>query len=734
LATTGDFPILQLERFAGVIGGRVGIGGAVTLCVGVYLLFMLIYPCVPVQTPSGEAVPISRGEYLILYASAPSVYFWQWTGGTHEIEFLDRLPVLAIAGAWLLPAWMVGMLAIQNLGGNSHLRFFERTNLSFLVGTVLLQEIALVYGTLVEVHSLPILWCITGIAAAGIFLAYRKSHLSNRSTKILGTSDDASFGNAWFRRLYGLMFLTTLWLGCYQLAANFVSSIDLEVRFTDGWTVKHAIQENRLRVQPLNLEANRPSGFALTDLVCATISNWIQSPSQLTHDDSEDDNSAMSHRRLASIAGKWIRGWVGLSGMLFVSLVTSRLWGALPGLFLLFLFVSTPGIVELTRLGRIESLWGVYGCTVIAILVSNAEKPVPFSSSYLAAIVGAGALMLGNGGAILIAFPVFCLTAWNSLANASVLRKHVGEGSIFSRIPLLRIGCLLFILGVPVFWHLQSQFAGYAVESPRRSFQLTESSQLADIPESFLSHAILRLLCTSSVHHLVLLPVALIGVAVIMQSPALRRTRSLPVLVYWMIAWSFVWLFGSTSFDREWIGVLVLAVLPAALGLRWLMNRAHPMGTFSIVFGSLVWSALIVPVWPLCDNRWLMAYREEVSELAVVSQVIQSRTSRGAGSHTGNHLMILGSTDDGEFACRTTSFSARQTIVPDSSEAIDRSITHLLIDWDGLRRIDQDLGSKHEQAMRRSWKQLNENREFREIEDDRIPSRYSLFERIVAND
>ncbi len=616
----------------------------------VYVLAMLAASCMPVSDPMGEAQAVPRWEYWLLHASVPSAIWWQWTGGLQPIHIADRVPVLVLATTWLYLCRVVGNQILKFDSISSRLSKYECICISVLVGQSLLSVFVFLIGWLVGVQQ--VVWFLVALAllfiANWLFGSMRSKSMRSKpslkgepafgfeSSSALEAVPDASFASSIRRRMVGLLTLATVLLAGFHVLGATMPTQDAQVREVDWWLVKHAAMEGKIRWSADHAMANAPAGLDMPAVALASILTVdLPSPKLMLN---ETDWIAFQEKwnarlLIGVLAGKTANALLCLVGMLLVSVHVGRRHGFLSGLLICFFLVATPGIAELMRLGRGEVLTGVW-CAALAVVWQTSsitkEKRLPLGVVW--GFLLAGVVSSGYAAAVLVGLPAMVLwltdrgqrgkfserqsqNAWAVAmavgvvlsASAFYIRNTIASGD-----PIYPWGGVL-AQQVGVVGHNEFRDAlHFANRVPSETIAESMASAVddkvgVDVARSLspyrlsnLQDGLARLLGSSNVHGLMLVPLALVGLL-------LGRYRSFRVISLWFLYWVGVWWLFFTRQDRDWVGALVLLAWPAAAGSEWLLNRARGYFTMLLVSIAIAWSVVVVPVWPTSDNRILVS-------------------------------------------------------------------------------------------------------------------------------
>ena len=739
----------------------------------VYVLAMLASSCMPLSDTMGEAQAIPRWEFWLLHASAPSAIWWQWTGGLQPIVIVDRIPILTLAVAWLSACWVVGNQISKFDLVSNRLSKYERMGVSILVGQSVLASVVFLIGWLLGVQ--PVAWVLIALTLCGVVL-WRFQSITRESipacepgiaikptTSSTAAESDASFSSSVRRRMIGLLILATVFLAGFHVLGATMPTHDVQVREVDWWLVKHAAMEGKIRWSTDHALANAPAGLGMSSVAFASVLTIdLPSPS-LTQNDSDwlAIRKKWNARLLTGVlAGKTTNAMLCLVGCLFVSVHVGRRCGFLPGLFVGFLLVATPGIAELMRLGRTEVFTGVW-CAALAVVwqasTLTTGKRLPLG--VLWGLLVAGAISSGYASAVLVGLPaigMWLTSCWqggrifdDKSSKAFTLAMAVGvllSASAFYLRNAIATGDPIYPLGgvfaqqVGAIGHTEFRDALHfsnrvpsetiaesiaaagddlVAENAARSLSPYRISNLLD--------GLFRLLGNSNVHGLMLVPLALVGVL-------LGRLRSDRVVCLWFLYWITIWWVFFTRQDRDWVGAVVLLAWPAAFGVEWLLDRARGYFVMLLVSIAIVWSMVALPVWPTSDNRILVSLEtlsrrgqssagDSVAEAAVsknpesdtrnttdYASVFRSILERPVAGKSQFKVLLVGESDDFDFLsdCITNgSFDgglldkcAELTALESAAMLQSRGVTHVLVVWSGVQYRERLTGRKIESGYR----------------------------------
>ncbi len=765
-----------------------------------YVLAMLSASCLPVADSTGQAQAIPRWEYWLLHASVPSAIWWQWTGGLQPIVIYDRLPILLLAAAWVLGCWWVGRLISQFDPMSRRLSKYELIGVSILMGQSVLSAVIFLTGWLLGTHSLA--WILALVFALTIVLSRflsQPARLDSQTEKgsELEVAEDTSFASSISRRMVGLLVLSTIYLACVQVYGATIPTHDMQVREVDWWRAKHSTLDGEIHWSAENNMVNEPTCFTMPSLAFVSMLTLdlpsVEAPGGNSIPQREQWNSRLY---IGVLTGKTANAMLCLVGVVLVGVHLGRRWGYLPGLFVCFLLVATPGIAELTRLGRTEALIGVWGAALL--VVWHGCRHTGSSKSDLGLMWGflvAGAVSSGYGSAVLVGIPALLLWCVCNLHRNSAFATKSHWSAQEADWPKKLISFLLIgsvVLAASSFYlrnliasgdpispwgEVISQQLGimkqsdmgnamrYAYRVPSETtFESIEAASFdSAIPQSneeqspyrwanFLD-GVFRLLWNSNAHGLMLVPFAIVGIRTfpVATSDRTRFTywssprssgRTNPqknfewstglLAIVWFVYWVSIWWFFSTRKDRDWVGALILLAWPAASGAHWIAKRAQGYFLMVLVSIGIVWSVVVIPIWPTSDNRMLVALqnmdrsadslmRSKLSDEDVVVTKsylgqFNALMRRSEADATSWRVLLIGESNDFELLadCDSNgSFSQGnmdrwRDLSANELAFLCRShgFTHILIVWSGVQYRERLTGVETERSYRRAIEKL----------------------------
>ncbi len=732
-----------------------------------YVVVMLTSSCMPLADALGVAQSVPRWEFWFLYASVPSAIGWQWTGGLQPIAISDRLPILAAAIIWLLCCGWFGKWILRFDPVENRLSKYERIGISILVGQSALSSLVFMHCWLLGTRSLA--WLLASLFLSVFCL--RRIRVQLGSTRLLTQTDalqedleeDVTFASSISRRMVGLLFLATTFLACIQVYGATIPTHDMQVREVDWWIAKHAAQDGRLRWSAENALANGPAGFAMSSVAFVSLLT-MDLPSISSHGMGSIELREQANDRLFTLvlAGKTVNALFCLVGVFLASVHVGRRWGYLPGLFVGFLLVATPGMAELTRLGRTEALLGIWSVALLVVWQGSQEsKPKKLPLGLVWGFLLAGAFSSGYGSGVVVGVPAVVLWIWSyrrsiglreGEAPAEPLRPRFGRSLTLPLFALVLLSTSAFYLrnwvasGDPIYpWggviaqqiglikqsvNRDSLLYAYRVPSETifESIDATSADSTSLLPRENKSpyrlenwaDGLLRLLGNSNAHGLMLVPFAIVGVL-------FGRSTLDRVAIFWFVYWVSIWWCFSMRQDRDWVGALILISWPAAAGAHWMARQGRGLWMMFFVSIAILWSVVVIPIWPTSDNRLLVGLDSingngashveskmadgDSAQLPTFSSEFNSRAGRRDGITPYSKLLLIGESDDFDLLVDCLSNGPFDQGLLDKwldlpakeigFQLRSLGISHVLVVWSGVQYREGLTGRENESKYRR---------------------------------
>jgi hypothetical protein len=357
---------------------------------GIVFLFFAataLYPCFPFPDPTGETVFLSRLDYVLAVLGHPEAVWGQWLGESDGLHFFDRVPILlrvvvTVAVCWSLGRWLVALDKLE-----PHMPRVAHFAISILVGYVIVNFAMYILQRWFQIDH----WLWPGMALIFCYgvlwlLKIRDEHrLTWKQHNVIGVEakDDPTFQVSWKRRLFGLCSIGIVAVFCIQILGACIPTVDQDVRRDVWW---HLVSKSR--------EGNADAGdFQKEDAKIRT--NWLSTKAMPTIDyasvlwlwESSHRSNGPNHRGssaelpsylTAVVTGKVMVTVVAWLGFVLIAAYASEAYGKLPALLILLLLGCTPCFIELERLGRVESIYGVIMASIpMVVRYSHRSGIVP---------------------------------------------------------------------------------------------------------------------------------------------------------------------------------------------------------------------------------------------------------------------------------------------------------------------------------------------------------------------
>ncbi len=741
-----------------------------------YVLAMLASSCLPVADATGEVQAIPRWEYWLLHASVPSAIWWQWTGGLQPVVIADRIPILVLASIWMMGCLWAGTIISRFDPLSSRLSKYERVGISILIGQSVLSVLVFLCGTLFGTASL--VWLLI-LAVAVVVWQFRLGSFETTTAVIDRAPGDTTFASSIGRRMVGLLFLATVYLGCVQVYGSTIPTQDMHVREVNWWIVKHAALDGRIGLLRDHTMAKGPAGFEMAAVLFSSVLSCMMP--EIATDKSaslEGRERWNQHLRTSVLAGKTVNAMLSLAAVLLASIHLSRRWGILAALFVSLVLLSTPGIAELSRLGRTEALIGIWGVGLLVIWQAWSESgAVKSSTGLLWAFLLAGAFSSGYAAAVLVGLPAAVtglairfakprLSGSNRKARAAkalfvgsivaasafFVRNLIVDGDpispwgrvvlqqITERLPSSQVDALLHAYRIPAETVQESIAAASFETTTNLSSELQSPYRISNALDG-----ILRLLGNSNVHGLMLIPFAIVGCL-------FGNFRTNRIATIWVLYWMLIWWGFSTRQDRDWVGALFLLSWPTAIGAKWIASQARGYYMFILVLIAIIWSVVVIPIWPTSDNRILVSLdamghaaanfdgsndSEKASDYLTFSHSLNESIRRSDSFKPHSKILLVGENDDFDLLADCVSNGPfdeglfdKLLVLPTQEmggELRNHGISHLFIVWTGVRYRGRLTGKDRENEYRVAITKMLNDSQLRSIALQMNSSQAELF-------
>lgn len=368
-----------MSRSASLLGNTVWIALTVATC---------LYPCLPARDPNGDVFALSRFDFALIYLASPEALWLQWTAGLPMDFWAVRAGALATAIVWLFAFIFAGVVCLgkhhpfetpsnhETRSNESRLAFW---GMRLIFGFTLFQAICFLlpwlptsFFTNVSVSlmvAIPLVACLWRRK-----LRRSQNHADPSSDKALvDKADDRSMDQPWKRRVYGLATISCVLLATLHITGSMVPSVDRQVR-NQKWvnTVHFSEQFRAPHLVQLSQDASfgREKQIGRIDPIAFVSLTLMQKESRngLQKRDAKSQSLGVSPTYTSLLASKLIHVIVGIAGFLIVWDGVRDQYGRAVATMLLMLILSTPALLELGRLGRIEWIATSQFAAIITLL------------------------------------------------------------------------------------------------------------------------------------------------------------------------------------------------------------------------------------------------------------------------------------------------------------------------------------------------------------------------------
>ncbi len=713
---------------------------------------MLFVPALPIGSPTGEINQISRAEFwLILMASFESIGS-QWTAG-YPPAIIDRLYLVSCAAIWLAGAAILGWPIVRLDRLQGRVGGWSKLGLSIACGSALASLCVAFNGATFGPQSLVGLggWFLT--VGCLIYLLARRSVKEGVMELPIDPAQvhvpDPALEYSWARRWMGLTGIGIAWVLGLTVAGACLPSYDADVREHRNRAVRQYYLQNRVASFDQQRELNRPASSMMPALF------WM---GPLVGIPPEPLNpSAVRSMIDAVLVGQIVQAlqWCVAIGLLIGSL--SRAYGIFASVLASFAIAAHPGLFELVRLGGGAGEGGLYLVSTVSLLLLCHRRDMP-NEIPPGSLVCIAAGAAGHGWILWLLVTLPILVRLNFFWTARQLRRS----DVFRIQGLLVFGsCFIFLGAVTLFWGWASIRALVDAGSAWGRGGDREQTLLAhQLPFFFGSasgagegilNACLRIIVSSTVHSLHLIPFAAVGLLIARDRAA--RDLGIGFLICCVVWWIF-----TPQQDRDWVIAVPLLAWPMASGIGWMRERGSSVLLAAMSGVALVWSVLVLMAWPMSDNRLLVPIEElapitvtdhraeqgrggEREDLAVSVNSVWNRLE--AGDRNGRWLLV-GSADTFRWLPKGDAYgvyhvdpweslimeieSQKNPIASIPQGLLDRGIGYLVMDWEGIRFRDRFLAMNREAMYRNRIHELQQAGLLRRIDWSIESSRSECFE------
>lgn len=588
------------------------IAAAVALGFLVYLRLYFSQDLVPGFPAAGTRA------VLFFRALIPDALVQDWTAdGKMPIGILDRIPLWLAAAFWYGLAWWVGdvllkQLPISSLNKNSSNGNWlaVRHPLAITLGLGALSLTTLVVGCIGFLRpAIGMILAVTIWIALGTF-----SCLKNKSCHIplLKNANDEESTTALplARRLTQLLQLLFGLCCFYYSISSAMAPVEFDVLEYHLQAPKEFWQQGAISFLPHNVYANMPLGIEMHALAWMSLvggnDGWWW----------------------GALIGKVIIGWMAplTAWLLAASLFEfSRRENATSGerdqaiLIALggaILYLTLPGIAEVSQFGQIDAALGLY---VLATVVVAFHFSFRCNNDHLYTTVILLGLFAGLAFAAKYPALMFAVLPAGLVILAAQFWRPVDKKSLAKQLALFGVGVLVtagpwlakstFLSGNPVYPLAGNVFGGKTIDAEKieqwqkaHAIPVIKDAQGNEIRYSWSQAvaSVQQLAYKSPIPSSIFVPMFLLGA---FYAP---RRETWWWLV-WLAAGLSVWWFMSHRLDRFWLPLLPIAAWLAARSILPLLNTAAGIPLAVVLTIGVSHSLLFFASPPVNDPRYLVS-------------------------------------------------------------------------------------------------------------------------------
>lgn len=562
---------------------------------------------------------------IFLRLLIPETVYLDWTAsGQWPATFTDRIPLWIVAIAWYGLAWWIGLSLLKFLAAKGYCRIDRelRSPIAMALGLSLLSLTTLGIGLAGLLSTrIPIVAAIAAWVVVAMLLSLMASKAKGKS---LGDSTkeshEASEAFAGFiesgienriRKL--LMFACGVFVVHYFIS-GVMPPLEFDVLEYHLQAPKEFWQQGSITFLPHNIYANMPLGAEMHALAWMTLvsgnDGWWY--------------GALIGKLIISLMvplTAWLIGasiYVEGKRALSRGMPAERCVGLIGAWGGALVYLSLPGISEVSQFGQIDAVLGLY-ITATAILWRQwyfelESRGTGNGLEWLVGIFAGSALSIKYPALVFAVLPVLVLWFVFSLrkrqATASVVRGGLILllGVVITAGPWLIKNALL--CGNPVYPLASNLLGGQAIDEQKHDqWQRAHAIPMWKDPASGkeyqyslhqLSDSLQQLFYKSPILSLMFLPLALIG---LVWGP--RGST------FWMAVWIAIglacWWFLSHRLDRFWLPLVPLGCWLVGLALRPMLQIAWGIPLAVYLTLGTCYSLCLFASPPLNDARYLVS-------------------------------------------------------------------------------------------------------------------------------
>ncbi|MCE3017241.1 MAG: hypothetical protein ACK56W_12085 [Pirellula sp.] len=434
----------------------------------VYLFFAatVLYPCIPFPDPTGETVFLSRLDYVLAVLGHPEAVWGQWLGAGDAPHFFDRVPILLRAVATIAVCWSLGRSLVAWDKLEAHMPRAAHFAISIIIGYLIVNISMSIlhrwfridhwfWPGLALIISYGILWLLKRFRcdcrhpdpkrARGILYLWSllKSHDEHKlkwkqhNITDVEAYSDSTFEVSWKRRLFGLCSISILAVFCIQILGACLPTVDQDVRRDVWWQLVSKSREGdadkgnfqnedaKLRTKWLSTKS-----MPTIDYVSAL---WLwESSHGATGSNTRGTSDELPSYLIAVVTSKVMVTVVAWLGFVLIAAYVNETYGKLPALLILLLLGCTPCFIELERLGRVESVYGVIMASI----------PMVVRYSYRTGVVPIGCLTVLSLPMLVWVANCFMMQSDSEYLRPEATARFIGFSMLYAVafVPLVVVG------------------------------------------------------------------------------------------------------------------------------------------------------------------------------------------------------------------------------------------------------------------------------------------------------
>jgi 4-amino-4-deoxy-L-arabinose transferase-like glycosyltransferase len=560
---------------------------AVAVGLAAYLVLFHASPMPSLAATTRSGAPPRRIEVLLQMLLLPDEIVAGWFGLPAEFTILDRVPVLAAAGATLLVAGAAGRLLLRLAGADRGLEPIERAVFSLGMGLNAVSLYVLGVGLSGGLQSR---WAFA-VPAVAVLAVVGGMALLDRRNAPARSRPEAGANEADDERP-GLLSPRWLWLTvpfvALMLLGAMLPPVDFDVREYHMQAPKEFFQQGRITFLPHNIYGNFPLGVEILGIPAMALSgDWWW----------------------GSIVGKTLIGCFAPLTALALFAAGRRFFSMTAGVVAAVVYLSTPWIHELSSKGLIEGAAAFYLLLAVYALLlwrgSTADDHTTARRRLLLTGFLAGAAVACKYPAAL--FVLAPLGAWVFWISGIKALANYGVAAAVACGPWLAKNAVF--TGNPVYPLLYGLFDG-ATRTPGKNAQWVRHHSPPNFDPADLLGRLADIGWRSEWLGPLLWPLAALGVYVWIRGWRDRlwtdQTRLIAALCVYFAFIVVAWWLATHRIDRFWAPALPIVALLAGAGATWTDRLGWRRALIGLLLVACGANLLINAAWAGGDHRYFV--------------------------------------------------------------------------------------------------------------------------------